>query len=372
MWFQKAAPWLFFLSLAIVLYAYAGYWILLRAVSRRKPVSAAAGTAPVISILIAARNESANLMTKLRQLRNLTYPRHLIETIVVSDGSTDDTAAVLARFPEVKAVLLPVSGGKANALNKGVQHATGELLFMMDARQQIDPDALARLIPPFADPAVGAVSGELLLENEDGTPSGEALGVYWKIEKAIRHLESGSGSVVGVTGAIYMMRRDLFVPMPAGLILDDVFLPMQIVRQGKRVLFQPAAIARDRIFDEKGKEFRRKVRTLTGNLQLIQAAPWLLSLKNPILFRFVSHKMLRLVVPFLLLVMLVTSGACPHPFMHFLFAAQLVFFALAILGMLLPTCRRLRLFALPATFTMLNAAAAMAFYKFLARKSVWQ
>ncbi len=371
MWFQQAAPWIFFGSAGIVIYAYAGYWLLLRIASRRRPVSTAQAT-PTISILMAARSESASLLTKLRQLQDLSYPPHLIETIVVSDGSTDDTAAVLAQFPHVKAILLPVSGGKAAALNEGVRHATGELLFMMDARQRIDPDALEKLVPPFADPSVGAVSGELLLENVDGTPSGEALGIYWKIEKAIRRLESDSGSVVGVTGAIYLMRRELFIPMPPGLILDDVFLPMHAVRQGKRVLFQPAAIARDRIFNEKGKEFRRKVRTLTGNLQLIQAAPWLLSPGNPILFRFISHKMLRLLVPFLLLLMLVTSGVSPHPFMHFLFAAQLIFFALALMGMLLPGCRHSRLFTLPATFTMLNAAAALAFYKFLARKSVWQ
>ena len=367
---HDAAAWVFFLSLAIVFYAYAGYWLLLRLVARPKPVAAMPIT-PTISIVIAGRDEARNLPGKLEGLRNLHYPRHLLETIFVSDGSTDDTADVLARFPEVNAVFLTTSGGKASALNHGVCQATGDLLFMMDARQSIDPDALEKLVPAFADPAVGAVSGELVLESADGQPSGEALGIYWKIEKAIRRLESTSGSVVGVTGAIYLMRRELFVPMPPGLILDDVFLPMQIARQGKRVLFQPAAIARDRIFEEKGKEFRRKVRTLTGNLQLLQAAPWLLSPANPLLFRLVSHKLLRLLVPFLLVLMLATSGVSPHPFLHFLFAAQLLFFALAFVGMLLPGSRRWRLFAIPATFTMLNAAAALAFYKFLARKHVW-
>ena len=218
---------------------------------------------------------------------------------------------------------------------------------------------------------MGAVSGELLLEAEDGTPSGEALGVYWKIEKAVRRLESESGSVVGVTGAIYMMRRSLYEPLPAGLVLDDVLVPMRVARQGGRVLFQPAAIARDRLFAEPGKEFRRKVRTLTGNLQLVWLEPWLVGPTNPLLFRFVSHKLLRLLVPFLLLGMLASSALSASPVLRWMLWGQLLFFGLALVGTVWPRSRGLRVFSIPATFAMLNLAAALAFYKFFARKSVW-
>ena len=163
----------------------------------------------------------------------------------------------------------------------------------MDARQIVDPDAVSELVSCFADPDVGAVSGELLLESA----SADALGIYWKIEKVVRKLESATGSVVGVTGAIYAIRRELYTEIPPGTILDDVFIPMNVARMGKRVVFQPSAIARDRLFNEKGKEFSRKVRTLTGNYQLLRLAPWLLSPSNPLLFRFISHKLLRLLVP---------------------------------------------------------------------------
>ena len=145
---NSAADWTAFLCLGTVFYTYVGYWLVLWACARRRPVQAAAAE-PTVSIVIAARNEASALPEKLRNLTGLTYPAHLLQTIVVSDGSTDDTAAVLARFPYVQAVLLPTSSGKAAALNAGVRHATGDLLLMLDVRQQIDPDALQRLVQPF-------------------------------------------------------------------------------------------------------------------------------------------------------------------------------------------------------------------------------
>lgn len=367
---NSMADWLFLACLVVVFYTYVGYWLLLRVFARRRPV-AVHPFEPTVSIIMAARNEARRLPAKLHNIAEFDYPAERLQIIVVSDGSTDDTAAVLAAFPRVDAVLLPSSGGKAVALNEGVQRATGDLILMLDVRQTVDPDALRRLVLPFSDSTVGAVSGELMLEQADGSAGGEALGIYWKIEKAVRRMESESGSVVGVTGAIYLMRRRLYQPLPAGLLLDDVLVPMQVARQGYRILFQPAAIARDRVFAEPGKEFRRKVRTLTGNLQIVQQAPWLLTRNNPLLFRFVSHKLLRLLVPFLLVVMLVTSGSSTSPLMRVVLTLQLVFFGLALIGTVAPKSRRWRAIAIPATFTMLNVAAAMAFYKFVARKNVW-
>ncbi|MFN2974769.1 glycosyltransferase family 2 protein [Terriglobus aquaticus] len=368
---HEIAEWVFFCCLAVIFYAYAGYWLCLRMAARRRPVQTGAPE-PTVSVVMAARNEAHHLPAKLANLAELDYPSHLLQIVVVSDGSTDETAEVLARYPQVEAVLLPASGGKALALNAGVQRATGEVLLMLDVRQRVDRDALRRLLPPFADPTVGAVSGELLLENEDGTPSSEALGIYWKIEKAVRRMESESGSVVGVTGAIYLMRRALFEPLPAGLVLDDVLVPMQVARRGYRVLFQPAAVARDRLFVEPGKEFRRKVRTLTGNLQMLRLAPWLLSGSNPLLGRLISHKLLRLIVPFLLVVMLVASAVSESRLMHVLLVLQVLFYGLALVGTFAPGLRRSKLVAIPTTFSMLNVAAAMAFWKFLTGESVWR
>jgi biofilm PGA synthesis N-glycosyltransferase PgaC len=362
---------LFWLCLILISYAYFGYAIWLYVRLKRRPVIQNDIT-PTVSIIMAARNEEANLPAKLENLRRLDYPQDRLEVVIASDGSTDRTADLLRdHSSEIRPVILRESNGKACALNEAVKNATGEILVFLDVRQYVELDAVSALTSCFADPTVGAVSGELLLEASESM-SEDALGIYWKIEKIVRKLESASGSVVGVTGAIYAIRRELYTEIPSGTILDDVFVPMNVARMGKRVIFQPSAIARDRLFSEKGKEFSRKVRTLTGNYQLLRLAPWLLSPSNPLLFRFISHKLLRLIVPLLLLLMLMASAMAEGPFYRAIFWLQVLFYVLAVFGMLVPPVKRFKPVGIASTFVMLNAAAALAFYNFaVGRKKVW-
>jgi cellulose synthase/poly-beta-1,6-N-acetylglucosamine synthase-like glycosyltransferase len=371
--FDGAMSYLFWAALLLIVYAYAGYPVWLRglAAARRLPVRPGSDE-PTVSVVIAAHNEQVNLPGKLRNLSELDYPRERLEIVVVSDGSTDETAEILGRAEgSIVAVILPEARGKAVALNQAVRVSKGKILVFFDTRQMVDADVLRQLCSCFADPGIGAVSGELLLVDAEGRPAGDALGLYWRIEKIVRRLESASGSVVGVTGAIYAMRRELWTDLPEDTILDDVLVPMNVARAGKRVTFQPAAIARDRV-QGSDREFARKVRTLTGNYQLLRLAPWLLTPSNPLLFRFVSHKLLRLAVPFLLAILL-ASSACAHGlFYKAAFAAQLIFYGLAGLGWITPAMRRFRLVSVAETFTMLNVAAAVAFYNFAAgRDKVW-
>jgi poly-beta-1,6-N-acetyl-D-glucosamine synthase len=365
---------LFWLCLALVAYTYFGYviWLWLHVYLRKRPILRGP-IAPDVSIIIAARNEEANLPAKLENLLQLDYPQSRLQIVIVSDGSTDRTASILSeQASHIFPVILQDSNGKAHALNEAVKYATGEILVFLDTRQFVETDAVSELVSCFADPAVGAVSGELMLETSFRAPSSDTLGIYWKIEKVVRKLESASGSVVGVTGAIYAIRRELYTKIPPGTILDDVFMPMHVARMGKRVVFQPSAIARDQIFSEKGKEFSRKVRTLTGNYQLLRLAPWLLSPTNPLLFRFISHKLLRLLVPLLLVVMLATSAMSGEPFYQAAFWLQILFYVLAAFGTLSPSSKRFKPVAIANTFVMLNAAAALAFYNFAAgRNEVW-
>jgi cellulose synthase/poly-beta-1,6-N-acetylglucosamine synthase-like glycosyltransferase len=371
---ERTMKLLFWLCLALVAYAYFGYaiwlWLQVRLLRRsilKRPIR------PDVSIIIAARNEEENLPAKLENLRLLDYPKDRLQIVIASDGSTDRTASILReQGSSISPVILDQSNGKACALNEAVRRATGDILVFQDARQLVDPNAISELVSCFADSTVGAVSGELLLETSSNAPAPDALGIYWKIEKVVRKLESESGSVVGVTGAIYAIRRELYTEMPSGTILDDVFVPMHVARAGKRVVFQPSAIARDQLFSEKGKEFSRKVRTLTGNYQLLQLAPWLLSPANPLLFRLISHKLLRLLVPLLLILMLMSSALSSGPFYRSIFWLQILFYALAAVGMLSPTSRRFKPVAIASTFVMLNAAAALAFYNVIAgRNRVW-
>jgi len=365
---------LFWSSLVLVAYAYFGYaiWLWILAHLHKLPILSSP-LSPSVSIVIAARNEEANLPLKLSNLSQLTYPKEKLQIVIASDGSTDQTASILrAQASHIVPVILNDSNGKAYALNEAVKHATGEILVFLDTRQVVEPNAVSELVSCFADPKIGAVSGELLLETSPSAPYSDALGIYWKIEKAVRKLESASGSVVGVTGAIYAIRRELYTQIPRGTILDDVFIPMNVVRRGKRVIFQPSAIARDHLFSEKGKEFSRKVRTLTGNYQLLRLAPWLLSPTNPLLFRFISHKLLRLLVPLLLIFMLLSSAMTQGPLYRSVFWLQIFLYVLAILGTLSPPTKKFKPVAIANTFIVLNAAAAIAFYNFaVGRKSVW-
>lgn len=369
--------WVFWIAAALVGYAYAGYpmWLWVRAHLRPRPARRGL-IQPTVSVVMVVRNEEAVLRDKLRNLLELEYPAERCQIVVVSDGSTDGTEAILrehARDPRVHVVFNQLACGKACGLNDGMQLATGDVVLFTDARQKIEPAALRLLMESFADSDVGAVSGELMLGDPENGESGKGMGLYWRIEKRVRELEAASGSVVGATGALYAVRRELVAEVPADTILDDVFIPMNVARKGFRVLFDPRAKAWDSASLGRDREFRRKVRTLTGNYQLLQLAPWLLTGRNPIRFEFVSHKLMRLVVPFALIALLVAPWFLAGPFYETAFFAQVAFYGLSILG---GTGWRLgsvsRLADAAFTFVSLNTAALVAFANFITgHTTVW-
>lgn len=368
--------WVFWTALLCLLYSYVGYpaWLWLRRQWRFLPVQKAE-TTPSISVVIAANNEAAILQRKLANLHALRYPQDLLEIIVVSDGSVDGTEQMLrmATGPLVRPLLLPTHRGKAVALNCGVAAARGEIVVFMDARQEVEPDALNKLARNFADPTVGCVSGELMLKGPNKVGGQDGLGLYWRIEKIIRCMESETGSVVGATGALYAVRRDLVVNIPAGTLLDDVYLPLCVAAKNKRVVFEPEARAWDDMPDSASKEFRRKVRTLTGNYQLLELAPWLLTRANPLRFEFISHKLSRLLVPFALVALFATCIFLRgFPYREGL-VLQICFYSSAALGALRVRPEFVSRFSKVAlAFLLLNVAAAMALINFVSgKRAVW-
>ena len=362
---------IFWLSLLVIFYAYVGYplHLWMRSQFRTVPVRTAS-IEPDVSIVIAAHNEALNLPRKLQNIASFDYPPDKLQVVVASDGSTDDTNNILQQPHGIN--LLPVflekPSGKPSALNAGVAKATGSIVMFMDARQTVAPDALRNLVRNFADPDVGCVSGELLITESGESTASAGVGLYWRIEKKVRQLESAVGSVVGATGAIYAVRRDLIPVLPAPTLLDDVLTPMSVARAGKRVIFEPESIAWDKAESSTTKEFKRKVRTLTGNYQLVKLAPWLLSPKNPLLFEFISHKLLRLVVPFALLAAFITCLLLPGQIFRWLLCAQLALYLMGVLGLFI----KARILSFISSFLVLNAAAAMAFVNMVAgRMDVW-
>lgn len=367
----------FWLSVALIAYAYVGYPAWLWACSRsRKLAIQRAPICPTVSIVIAVHNEAQWLPAKLRNLAELDYPASQREIIVVSDGSTDETNQILGAEANesLRVIVAARQEGKACALNQGVQTAKGDIVIFTDARQMVDSQAVRHLVSNFADPNVGGVTGELFIgpRSDAGAPL-EGVGLYWRIEKAIRKWEAASGSVVGATGALYAVRRELLAPLPAGTILDDVYTPLEVVRRGYRFVFEPSAYAWDPLQVSPKQEFQRKIRTLTGNYQLLQLMPWLLSRANVLRFRFVSHKLSRLFVPFLLAAVLVSSLLLKGSFFRIAVILQLAFYGLGLLVLLRP---RIGSFLRPANFAfaflLLNAAAVVAFANFVSgRKEVW-
>jgi len=369
--------WVFWIAAGSVLYTYAGYamWLRVRLLWRREPVRRGPFT-PSVSIVMVVRNEEAILGKKLDNLLSLDYPPDQCQIVVVSDGSMDRTETILrerAGDPRVHAVLNSLQGGKAAGLADALTWAQGEIVVFMDARQKIEAGAVKRLMENFADPEVGCASGELMLGDPDNGEAARGTGLYWKMEKKVREWESDSGSVVGATGALYAARRELVPTVPAGTILDDVFIPMHVVRQGARVVLDGRARAWDVPSLGMEREFGRKVRTLSGNYQLVRLAPWLLSGANPIRFEFISHKLMRLVAPFALAAALVSPVFLTSPLYRAALVAQVAFYALGILGMV-PGKKGpfTRIADAASTFLMLNTAAVLAFANFVTgRKEVW-
>lgn len=360
----------FWLSFAVIAYTYVGYPAIMYLLARfaPHPWRQAPYDAPV-SIVMAVHNGAERLPEQIEHLTSLD-PQRVHEVIVVSDGSNDRTAEILSQthHPCLRPIILPEQGGKAAALNHGIAAATGEILLFIDIRPKVAPGALAELMSNFADPSVGCVAGELILNNDGHDAAASAVsGVYWRYEQWIRNCEAAFDSPVGVYGGFYAARRSLVKSFPAGIILDDMFQPLSILRQGYRSVLDRSAIVTDTWPGKVAGEFQRKVRTLAGNFQLVSMAPWTLSLQNRVLLQLVSHKLLRLVVPYFFLLMLVSATwlGIDSTAWRLVALAQWAFW-LAALGALrfkLPVIHRIASAA--SALLVLNAAAIAGLYKYL-------
>jgi glycosyltransferase involved in cell wall biosynthesis len=359
------------ISLLVVLYTYAGYPLLIVLLARMRPRPwTCKPLQTTVSIVIAVHNGASLLPWKIEHLLALD-PDLITEVIFVSDGSTDATNAILEAIqdPRARTIILPQQAGKAVAVNHGIAAATGDIILFTDIRPRIEPGAIAALVSNFADPTVGCVAGELLVQPSDTHEAAAATvgGLYWRYEQAIRNAEAAFDSPVGVYGGFYAARRTLVRPAPAGLILDDMFQPLSIIRQGYRSVVDRSALVIDTWPARTNDEFNRKVRTLAGNFQLIARAPWILSLRNRVLFQLVSHKLLRLVVPYFLLLMLLSACvlAAHSTGWAIIAIAELLLLAIAALSLRkkLPVIQRL---AAPAgALLVLNAAAVAGLYRAL-------
>ena len=373
----------FWVCLALGLYPYVGYPLcvaLLRAI-RSRPVRAVRIT-PRVTVVIAAYNEAAHIEATVRDKLDQNYPRELLEVLVVSDGSTDETDRLLERLaredPRVTFFRQEPRAGKTAALNRMLERAHGEIVVFADANSMYSPDTIRRLVAPFADPQVGYTSGRMLYVDPHGSLVGDGCTAYMRYENGLRTLESAIGSVVGVDGGIDAVRRSLYRPMRPDQ-LPDLVLPLAIVEQGARVIYVPEAVLEETTLTNTSAEYRMRVRV---SLRALWALWDERALLNPLRFplfawQLVSHKLLRYLsfLPLGIAALLDWLLVPEAPIYGVLAAGQCGVTALALLARWGP--QRLRAFRLARYsyyFLLLNLASAVACVRFLRgeKQALWQ
>ena len=355
---MNSAILIFALSVGVILYVLLGYPILVAVWARLFPRPISKQFVPrTVSVVIPVRNGARWIRRKIESLLDSDYPANLIEVVFVSDGSTDATESIIAGQPDPRVRLLTVpAGGKATAVGRGIEIASGEIIAFTDVRQEIDREALSHIVACFADPSVGVVTGQLYIR--EGHNSEEYnTGLYWRYEKAIRKNLSQIDALLGASGSIYAMRRELTAPMPPDILLDDVYLPLKAAFQGFRIYFEERAKAYDYPTALRS-EFWRKMRTQAGVYQTVKHFPCLLWPGNRQFLHFLSHKIGRLILPFALIAVAASSFGLPKPWREILLILQAVFYGLALIDPLIPERIPVkRISSLIRTFVVLLASA---------------
>lgn len=351
----------FLFSGGLILYVLAGYPLLLARIARRQTRTIQKDAVlRQVSVVIAVRNGEKFLAAKLRSILASNYPRELMEITVVSDGSDDATDSIAQSFAaEGVRFYRNERTGKGAAVNTGIENSTGEILILTDVRQTLDPNAIRNVVACFGDPIVGAVSGELSIR--PGLSAEEAdTGLYWKYEVFIRKHMSRVDSTFGTNGPFYALRRSLAVPIPENTLLDDVYLPLAAFFKGYRLILEESAKAFD-YPTTLTSEFQRKVRTQAGLYQILKLYPELLRSSNRMRIHFLSAKFGRLIMPFLLILVALSTFGLPEPPRAMMLVAQGLFYLTALLDQWVPQRSVFKRVTSPVrTFVVLMAAAFLA------------
>lgn len=381
---------LFWLSLAVVIYTYIGYPLLLWLLVKLKSISIKEERPPFntplpeVTILIAAYNEELYVPIKMKSIEELKWPKERLKLIWVNDGSGDKTAELLKGYPQVRLLEMAKRGGKSAALNFAIPFIDSPIVLLTDANTLIDSEALTKIVEKFEDPLVGSVAGEkrIITSPEEGAAvAGE--GLYWRYESAIKELDSKLYSTVGADGGLFAIRRDLLTPIPPDTLLDDFIISMEVVKKGYKIAYCKEAFAMEHASLSIEEEKKRKVRIAAGGVQ----ASWRLrSLLNPFkrplfAFQFLSHRVLRWsVTPIMLFMLLPLNLYLCAKESSFLYCMalflQLLFYLIAIIGGLLREKKiAIKSFFIPYYFLFMNLNVIAGFnylYKKERGEGIWE
>lgn len=358
---------LFWFSISALVYVYGLYPLVISVLSSRvRPPVQQASLEPMITLFITANDEEAVIAAKLRNALALDYPKDKLEIIVASDGSVDRTNEIVRGFASEGVTLLayPERRGKIAAINEGMATVTSEVVVFSDANTLLEPRALRALVRNFADPSVGAVSGDVMLEGERAALA-ESEDLYYRYERWLQACESRVGTMVGVDGALYAIRRKYFVAPPDDTILDDMAIPMAVARAGRRVVYEPDARAHEGGCETATEEFVRKSRVVAGAVQFLRRPDSAIPRTNrQLVVTMMSHKTLRWLSPVFALLAFVTSVTLAvYSTLFMVFAiAQLAFMLLGVAGCW-PRLRRLGPIGIAHYFWLVQTAAAVGFVR---------
>ncbi|HEU4471526.1 MAG TPA: glycosyltransferase family 2 protein [Flavisolibacter sp.] len=376
---------LFIASCSIAFYNYAGYALiiwLLNKFKKSSPPPEIKTYLPSVSFIVAAYNEEDFIQKKIENSLEQDYPRELIEFIFITDGSTDNTAGIISRYPPIQLMHEPARRGKSAAINRAVQAASNDILIFSDANTMLNKGATAYIARHYHHPRIGGVAGEKKVVDDAGSADGVGVGegLYWKYESTLKKLDSDFYSVVGAAGELFSLRRELYEPIPDNIILDDFVISIKAAQKGYRIVYEPQAYAMESPSFSLGDEKKRKVRIAAGGFQAIGIFSSLLYFwKQPKLsFLYISHRLLRWTLSPLCFILAFVSNAMlcigsGGPVYQFLFAIQLLFYCMAILGFT-PRGSKLKAFKLPYYFTFMNLAVVLGFFRFIRgrQSAVWE
>ena len=376
---------LFLFFVGMIGYTYAGYPALLALLARGKrpsPPPDFAAELPTVTLLIAAYNEEIVISDKLKNSLALDYPADKLQILVTADGSDDQTPQAVAKFAaqQVELCYRPERMGKMAAINRAMPLARGEIVLFSDANNMYDEQVIRELIRPFFNPQVGATTGAKSILKGDGA-LGDSEGMYWKYESFLKKQETTIGCSTGVAGEIFAIRRELFEPAPDGIINDDYYMAMRLIKQGYNVIYVPTARSYERISLSAQDEVTRRTRIIAGRYQAISLGGDLLPFDRPLVtWQIVSHKFLRPLVPFAMIGALLTNLAAlffaPHKKGWTVAASmQANFYGLAVVGNLVTVKGVLgKLLYLPTFLVNSNWAALSGLLRFLrgGQSTLWK
>ncbi len=362
--------------LVLVAYPYAIYPCLSFLISRCKKIKKYPPYYPSVTVLIAAYNEIGCIREKLENTYSLDYPAALLQVIVVTDGSTDGTAELVAGDNRVLQLHHPERKGKAAAINGAIDKVESTIVVCTDANTMLNRGALIELVKYFQDPLIGAVAGEKRVLIGDGNGTAMAEGFYWKYESKLRQWDSRIFSVTGAVGELYAIRAEYLEPVPPDTICEDMLITIRVIEKGKRVVYEPRAYGTEQMSETIEDEWKRKLRIAAGSIQFFQRMQFLqfCSRHTYAAFQLVSRKLFRwLVVPYVLPALLIAG--CYQAFQTdslwvlLICITQFVFYGWAILGWVFRTSNLPSIFFFPFYFLMANVAIIAGTIQYLMGRS---